>query len=112
MNDNSDDALPRRRKEDTELPWYVDRRIPIALIFAFLLQGSAIIWFAATQSAKIDDHERRLLVEESTIAGPTGVSERLTRVEEKQSAAQKSLDRIETLLAGPVPSSSPPRPHR
>lgn len=92
---------PPPTKTDNE-SWYMDKRLPLALIFAFLFQGAVIIWDAASRNAKLDDHERRLVVEESALSGPSGLSERLTRVEEKQSAAQKSLDRIESILATPT----------
>ena len=98
-----DDENRSRRKDDNPQPWYVDKRIPLGLILAFLFQGSAIIWYAASQSAKVDDHERRIVIQETALTGPSGISERLTRVEEKQSAAQKSLDRIETVVTAPSP---------
>jgi hypothetical protein len=98
---SEDEENRGRRKEDGKDPWYVDKRIPLGLILAFLFQGSAIIWYAASQSAKVDDHERRIVIQETALVGPSGISERLTRVEEKQSAAQKSLDRIETIVAAP-----------
>ena len=42
-----------RRKDDQKDPWYVDKRIPLGVMLAFLFQGSAIIWYAASESAKI-----------------------------------------------------------
>jgi hypothetical protein len=96
-------AADRRRSDDE--PWYIDRRIPLAVIAALVFQGASILWYAANMSAKVEDHERRLVTQEATLTGPQGLSERLTRVEEKQSAAQKSLDRIETILATPADGS-------
>jgi hypothetical protein len=56
-------------------------------------------------SATTADNTRRIAVQEdfqkNAILGPNGISERLTRLEEKQGSAQKSLDRIETILATP-----------
>jgi hypothetical protein len=34
--------------------WHVGREIPIALIFALIVQTAGWIWWAATQSAKLD----------------------------------------------------------
>jgi hypothetical protein len=34
--------------------WHVGKEIPIALIFALFVQTSGWIWWAATQSAKLD----------------------------------------------------------
>ena len=89
------------RRTDNAEPWYIDRRIPIAVILAFIFQGGAIIWYASSETAKVESLQQRSIAQESILTGPQGLSERLTRVEEKQSAAQKSLDRIETILATP-----------
>lgn len=34
--------------------WHVGKEIPIALIFALFIQTAGWIWWAATQSAKLD----------------------------------------------------------
>ena len=34
--------------------WHVGKEIPLALIFALFVQTSGWIWWAATQSAKLD----------------------------------------------------------
>lgn len=79
-------------------PWYSDHRIPLGLILAFLLQGGSVIWFTSGLNSKVVELDRRTTTEESILAGPNGLSERLTRLEEKSSSAQKSLDRIEQAL--------------
>ena len=35
--------------------WHVGKEIPIAVIFAFLLQSVAAVWWAATLTAKIEE---------------------------------------------------------
>lgn len=35
--------------------WHVGKEIPLALIFALFVQTSGWIWWAATQSAKLDN---------------------------------------------------------
>lgn len=35
--------------------WHVGKEIPIAMLFAIILQSFGAIWWAATLSAKLDD---------------------------------------------------------
>lgn len=39
--------------------WHLDKRIPIALILAVLMQGLAAAWYAATLSSRVDAIDRR-----------------------------------------------------
>lgn len=41
-----------RREKDR---WHVGKEIPLALIFAMLTQTAVGVWWAATQSAKLDN---------------------------------------------------------
>mgnify|MGYP000901887725 FL=1 len=45
--------------------WHLDKRVPIALIIAIAGQAAAGGWYAATQSARLDQHDRRLTVLEA-----------------------------------------------
>lgn len=35
--------------------WHVGKEIPIAVIFGLVVQTAGLIWFAATQTAKLDN---------------------------------------------------------
>lgn len=41
-------------EQRTEDRWHVGKEVPIALLFAMLVQTGGWIWWAATMSAKID----------------------------------------------------------
>ena len=41
-------------KERREEKWHVGKEIPLALIFILILQTGGWVWWAATQSAKLD----------------------------------------------------------
>lgn len=43
------------RQEPREESWHVGREIPIALIAALFVQTGGWVWWAATQSAKLDN---------------------------------------------------------
>jgi hypothetical protein len=98
---------------DSDREWHFDKRIPIAALSGIVLQIFFFGYFASTVNSSIAEHERRIVAiehnQETTLTGPSGLSERMTRVEEKQIGAQKSLDRIETILATPA---GPPQPGR
>jgi 5-bromo-4-chloroindolyl phosphate hydrolysis protein len=56
--------------------WHLDRKVPIVLIFAIILQTAGIIWWAATLSVRLD-------VLESQFEARSSIPERITRMETK-----------------------------
>jgi len=40
--------------------WHLDKRVPVALIFALCVQGAGGIWWASTTNERLDQVERRL----------------------------------------------------
>jgi glucose-6-phosphate dehydrogenase assembly protein OpcA len=77
-------TLPRRRFE-------FERRIPLALLFGFLLQtGGALFWAGAAA-------ERIAQVERETRAN-SGAIERVVRLEAEVAAMHEALARIESKL--------------
>lgn len=72
-------------------PWHLDKRVPIALIFAILVQTAGMGWWAA----QIDSRVAHL---EQVNVRNAGETERLTRVEEKIVAQGEVLERIDRRL--------------
>ena len=77
-----------------EMPpgWHLDKRVPIALIFAIAAQtGMAIWWIAKTES--------RIQTLENTLSARTPIVDRFLRVEADQNSLRLEvmgrLDRIE-----------------
>jgi hypothetical protein len=66
--------------------WHLDRRVPVALIFAILTQGAVGIWWVSNIGAQVQEHEKRLTKFEEASARETqllsSVNERLARIEE------------------------------
>lgn len=83
-------------------PWHMDKRVPISLILALLIQTGSFIWWAAGVSFELRDHERRIMSVETFNTQVTvslgGIGDRMARVEEKLSAQSDTLNRIETYL--------------
>lgn len=71
--------------------WQLDKRVPVALIFALAIQTGSIIWWAAGVSARLNQVERQ-----QVLSAPH--SDRLTRVEVRIEAIQEGVSRIERLV--------------
>lgn len=71
--------------------WSVDRRVPLAMIFAIALQTAGIVWWGASTSERLAALEKRM---ETT--RPQG--DRLTRVEVKLETMQEGITEIKRLI--------------
>jgi hypothetical protein len=76
-----------------------DRRIPLAIVAALLLQGSAVVWWAASKDSDDRFQQQRIEHLEQTVSeennAQTEMLERLARIEERVNAEMSVLDRIE-----------------
>jgi hypothetical protein len=81
--------MSRRNLPDNA--WHLDKKVPIALILAILMQTGGMVWWAASASERINALERR-----AELAAPQG--DRLTRVETKLEAVQDGISEIKFLL--------------
>ncbi|MBI1274222.1 MAG: hypothetical protein GC131_09105 [Alphaproteobacteria bacterium] len=82
--------------------WHLDRRVPLALILAIILQTFTAVWWASAQ-AQLNDfqdtHLGRLDIQlEKAAAGQELSGVRLARIEERVGAVQETLQRIEKNL--------------
>lgn len=68
-----------------------DKRIPAALVAAFLLQTAGALFWAGSAAERISVLER-------TLANDQGAIERVAVIEEQVSNISQSLDRIENKL--------------
>jgi hypothetical protein len=80
---------------DADTLFRLDRKIPLGLIGAFVLQTGAGLWWAGSAAQRITDLEQR-------IDHQAGVAERLARLETQADATRLSLARIEAKLDGPA----------
>jgi hypothetical protein len=71
--------------------WHLDRKVPIALILALAIQTSAVSWWAATLSARVD-----LLERQAVAIGPQ--AERIIRLETKVDGITGGLSEIKALI--------------
>lgn len=73
---------------DDDNAWHLDKKVPISLIMAILIQTGGFFWWAAQTAEKVSVLKERL----DAIA-PN--SDRLTRVEVKVDSVQQSINRVE-----------------
>jgi hypothetical protein len=76
---------------DPESHWTLDRRVPLALILALILQTGGLVWWASSLSERVNTLERR-----AEATAPQG--DRLTRVEVKLEGVQSGIDEIKRLI--------------
>jgi cell shape-determining protein MreC len=58
-------------------PWHLDKKIPIAFIFALLLQTGSFIWWASAQNTKVENLDRRTTALEAVATATTSNVEAL-----------------------------------
>ncbi len=79
------------------------RHVPLALVFALLLQAATVVWWASARDRDNFFLGQRVTNLESGLArtadGQGQVLERLARIEERQNAQISMIDRIEKHLA-------------
>ncbi len=81
-------------KDGADNNWHLDKKVPISLIAAILIQTGGFFWWAATTQEKVSALKERL----DAIA-PN--SDRLTRVEVKVDTLLGSVTRIEAQTRKP-----------
>lgn len=74
--------------------WTVDKRVPLALIVALMIQTAGAIWWAATISGRVDQLERSQRLSDESKLG-----ERMVRMETMVQQVVESTQRIERQLS-------------
>lgn len=84
---------PRRKGRDMQADanWHLDKRVPVAIIFAIIVQTSGIVWWAGQTSQRMTNVEARL-----DSSAPQG--DRLTRVEVKVDNLIDATTEIKAIL--------------
>lgn len=91
MNDTDEANMSDEISHTTAPDWHLDKRLPMALIFAIAIQsGAGLIW-AGAAGERIRQLEDQALLSRN-------MTERLVRVEEQIGFALQTLDRIERKL--------------
>lgn len=94
-NSNSTKGTEDMAEQDDNR-WKLDKHIPVAVIFTIVVQGVAGVWWVSGLNHSVQDHERRLVIQEAA-----KISERMAVVEvqmregrEQQNEISHKLDRL------------------
>ena len=71
--------------------WMIEKKIPLALLIAILVQSLAVVWGAAVLTTRVDNLEKKV-----EASAPQG--ERIVRLEEKIGAVQQGIAELKALL--------------
>lgn len=83
--------MATKRTIDEDRAWHLDRKVPISLIFAILVQTGGFFWWAASATERLSVLEKK-----AELYAPQ--SDRLTRVETKLEAVQEGISEIKFIL--------------
>lgn len=82
--------------------WTLDPKVPVAIIFAMIVQLLGYVWFAAKQDARLDDLDRHTGRNETQIVQmdreARTVGDRLSRLEEKLASILAVVTHVERAL--------------
>lgn len=78
-------------KPDADNHWSLDKRVPLALIVAMVVQTVAAVWMAATAMARLDEVERK-------VGAAAPMADRLARLEERVGFVQQGIAEIKILI--------------
>ena len=81
------------KRRDPDRAWHLDRRVPIALILALLAQTGSFIWWASGINQRVTALEEKQTL--ATASAPVQ-SDRLTRVETKVETIQRDVTEIKS----------------
>jgi hypothetical protein len=87
----------------TTEPWHLDKRVPIALILALVMQTAGMVWWAAGLTHRVDQHAREiaaLALEGRSYSAEAGrIREVLARLDERMAAQTDLMRRLELTLS-------------
>jgi hypothetical protein len=74
-----------------ETKWYLDKRVPLALILTIVIQTADLVWWASNLTERVNSLER-------TREATAPQADRLTRVEVRLESVQSGIDEIKRLI--------------
>ncbi len=75
--------------------WTVDRRVPVAIIGAIILQSLTAVWWAASLSSQVNSSQARIETLEHLATQAIQQSVTIARLEEKMNAVNDKLNSVQ-----------------
>jgi peptidoglycan hydrolase CwlO-like protein len=83
-------------------PWHLSKQVPIVFIGTIVIQTVAIVWWAASLSKQVDQHDRAIteLVkkDENIERDSRRIAESIARIEERITSQMELLRRVESAI--------------
>lgn len=83
-------------------PWHLSRQVPIVFIGTIIIQTVGVVWWAASLSKQVDQHDRAIaeLVkkDENMERESRRIAESIARIEERITAQTELLRRVESAV--------------
>lgn len=92
--------MSERRHEDAEEHWRVEKKIPVALIFAMAVQTVGLVAFISQLDSRVNQLEKDAVAKEWQ-------AERIIRIDERLTSLQNSMVELKNLVR-PVQNSHTP----
>ncbi len=92
---------------DFDSQWHLDRRVPIALIVTFLLQGATLLAWGNGLTADVATMKQDIVELKSANSASSGKLDQLIRVETRLQYMAESLQRVERTIERIITDARP-----
>jgi TolA-binding protein len=86
----------------SDTSWHLDKRVPISLILALLVQTAGMVWWAASLSGRVDVNARDIRTTQSEMSVLRNSAQtqavQLGRIEEQISGLRGDISRLTTAI--------------
>jgi TolA-binding protein len=86
----------------SDTSWHLDKRVPISLILALLVQTAGMVWWAASLSGRVDVNSRDIRTTQSEMSVLRNSAQtqavQLGRIEEQISGLRGDISRLTTAI--------------
>jgi TolA-binding protein len=86
----------------SDTSWHLDKRVPISLILALLVQTAGMVWWAASLSGRVDVNARDIRTTQSEMGVLRNSAQtqavQLGRIEEQISGLRGDISRLTTAI--------------
>jgi hypothetical protein len=94
----------RNLQAQPQEPWHLDKKVPVALIVAIIMQTATAVWWAAGISARDNEQERRIssieVWQDGTQQQLQKLNESVARMDERLGLQIELLKEIKTNIGG------------
>ena len=102
-------AAAQMAEQKTPEHWTLDKKVPIAIIFALILQAIGAGWWAAAMEGRVAEAQRSIIRLEARDGETREGRERLIRLEERMISAAEELRRMNGKLEQLIDDRRPAR---